>query len=825
MPGMIAPTAALWALALTPLLAPTQSAEQTGYRLPPAEIVEVLDAAPTPGVVFSPDARRFLLVERPAMPSIAEVAAPWVGLAGLRLVPAQFARRNLSYATALRLRTIDSPEEVPVQLPAGARIASWQWAPDGESIALQLVADGGHELWLADATDGRCRRLAQGLNSVLGSAFGFVGRGESLWLRLVPEDREAPAAMTVPQGPAVQETSGASTPLRTYQDLLTDAQSENLFEYLGTSQLALLDLGTGELEKVGAPALFTSVAPSPDGSHLLVRWLRRPFSYVLPYSSFPAAVAVWERSGREAWRVAEVPLGDQIPMEGVPLGPRNVQWQATAPATLVWAEAQDGGDPSVPAELRDRWYRRAAPFTEDAREFARLQHRARGVQWLASGERCLVSEYDRDRRWNRTWLYDLTGSPNEPQLIEDRSRNDRYGDPGAPVTVQDERGERVVYERAGQILRASPGHSPTGPRPRLDRVDLASGATTTLWQSAEGRYESFAELLSEDAQTLSLVFTSESNVEPTNYWLKTGAGAATALTQFADPTPQIRGIHQELLTYERADGVPLSGTLYLPAGYEPGTTLPLVIWAYPLEYNDVATAGQVTLSTDRVLRLRGATHLSLLLAGYAVLDNATMPIVGDPETMNETFVEQIVAAAQAAIDACVARGVADPDHVVVGGHSYGAFMTANLLAHCDLFRAGIARSGAYNRSLTPFGFQSERRTLWEAPATYVMLSPFFAAHRIDEPLLLIHGERDSNSGTYPMQSERLYAAIAGNGGTARLTLLPGEDHGYQARESVLHTVAEMLDWCERFVRPERTTAAGTGTVEAGLSGDSGSGAR
>jgi dipeptidyl aminopeptidase/acylaminoacyl peptidase len=276
-----------------------------------------------------------------------------------------------------------------------------------------------------------------------------------------------------------------------------------------------------------------------------------------------------------------------------------------------------------------------------------------------------------------------------------------------------------------------------------------------------------------------------------------------ALTRFADPTPQIRGIKQELLTYERADGVKLSGTLYLPADHVEGTKLPLFVWAYPLEYTDPATAGQNTNATTRALRIRGASHLALVLAGYAVLDNATMPVVGDPETMNDTFVEQIVASAQAAIDACVARGVADPDHVGVGGHSYGAFMTANLLAHCDLFRAGIARSGAYNRTLTPFGFQSERRTIWQARDTYVTLSPFFVADRIDEPLLMIHGEKDSNTGTFPIQSERLYQAVKGNGGAARLVMLPGEDHGYQARESVLHTVAEMLDWCERHVRSER----------------------
>ena len=170
--------------------------------------------------------------------------------------------------------------------------------------------------------------------------------------------------------------------------------------------------------------------------------------------------------------------------------------------------------------------------------------------------------------------------------------------------------------------------------------------------------------------------------------------------------------------------------------------------------------------------------------------------------MHDTFLEQIVAAAQAAIDKAASMGVADPERVGVGGHSYGAFMTANLLAHCDLFGTGVARSGAYNRTLTPFGFQAERRPLWEAPEIYFKVSPFMHADKIDEPLLLIHGMMDNNSGTYPMQSERLYAAIKGNGGSARLVMLPAESHGYRARESVLHVLAEMIDWFDRHLKDD-----------------------
>jgi dipeptidyl aminopeptidase/acylaminoacyl peptidase len=273
-----------------------------------------------------------------------------------------------------------------------------------------------------------------------------------------------------------------------------------------------------------------------------------------------------------------------------------------------------------------------------------------------------------------------------------------------------------------------------------------------------------------------------------------------ALTDFKDPTPQIRGIKKQIVKYQRKDGVPLSATLYLPENYVEGTRLPLLVWAYPLEFNDASTAGQVSANPSEFTRISGLSHLTLLTQGYAIMDDATMPVIGDPETMNDTFIEQIVDAAQAAIDKAVEMGVADGSRVGVGGHSYGAFMTANLLAHSNLFRAGIARSGAYNRTLTPFGFQSERRPLWEAKDVYANVSPFMYADKIKTPILFVHGENDNNPGTFPIQSQRMFQAVKGNGGTTRLVMLPYESHGYRARQSVLHTQFEMIQWLNRFVR-------------------------
>ncbi|MEE8142908.1 MAG: prolyl oligopeptidase family serine peptidase, partial [Planctomycetota bacterium] len=428
----------------------------------------------------------------------------------------------------------------------------------------------------------------------------------------------------------------------------------------------------------------------------------------------------------------------------------------------------------------------------------RLEHRYSGFQWLEESGQALVAEYDRDRRWVRTWLVDSSGEK-ERRLIWDRSVRDRYGDPGSPVRATNAGGFTVIPVHAGSILLSGLGASPQGDRPFLDRLNLQSLKSERLWQCALNSYETVSEVLARDASRI--LTRHETATDPPNYFVRTlPAGASRRLTDFQDPAPELQGIRKQLVTYKRDDGVQLSATLYLPPGYQQGKRLPLVVWAYPREFNDPRTAGQVSGSPHRFTRPSGTSHLFLLTEGYAIMDRAAMPVVGDPETVNDTFIEQIVASAKAAIDKAQEMGVADSKRVGVGGHSYGAFMTANLLAHSDLFRAGIARSGAYNRTLTPFGFQSERRTFWEAPMLYYRVSPFMHADKINEPVLLIHGQLDNNSGTFPIQSERLFHAIKGNGGTARLVMLPYESHGYRARESVHHVVAEMMDWFETHVK-------------------------
>jgi dipeptidyl aminopeptidase/acylaminoacyl peptidase len=508
--------------------------------------------------------------------------------------------------------------------------------------------------------------------------------------------------------------------------------------------------------------------------------------------------------------VARVPLGEGIPLGGVRTGPREVDWHAKDPSTLVWIEALDGGDPKRKVDHRDRILQHDLPWNEPPRELWKLVHRFSDVLWMPEGDAAFVATYDRDRNGVASELFSRSDPAAKPILFDQRNQRDRYGDPGSVLREHTTFGTLVARVDGRWIYRAGSGASRQGDRPFLDRQDLDTLRTERLWRCMPGAYEQVLALVTSGTERLPSFLTSfESPKEPQNIRLRDleVQGDVRQLTSFESPSPKLARISQRLLTYERADGVSLSARLYLPPDWsESQGRLPLCLWAYPLEFNDTNAAGQVSGSPFRFSAPRGASQLFFLLSGYAVLDGAAMPVIGDPETVNDTFIEQIVSSASAAIDAAVATGAVDRDRVGIGGHSYGAFMTAHLLAHSDLFRAGIARSGAYNRTLTPFGFQAERRTLWEAPEAYVRLSPLLAADKIDEPLLLIHGAADQNSGTFPLQSERLFHAIKGNGGIARHVELPLEGHGYQARESVLHALSEMIDWFDEYVKGKSETA-------------------
>lgn len=774
---------------------------QSGYELPPQEVVDIIDASPVPSVSFSPDRKWMLMVGRSAMPSIEDLSRRMLRLAGMRIDPAANSRFSTRYYTNLALRPVDGEDAVEVPLPAGTKISGVSWSHHSDHFAFTTVTSEGQQAWVAStAAPGKPQLLTDRLSTVTGG-MSWMPDGQSILCQLVPGERgKEPEPKLAPTGPNIQESAGNTSPTRTYQDLLSSAYDEALFEYYATSQLARISLD-GKTEEIGEPAIFSSVSASPDGNHLLVTRVQKPFSYLMTMRSFPQKIEVWNTSGQLEYLVADVPMAENIPIEGVRTGPRNVDWKSGEPAMLVWTEALDGGDPNVEADFRDQLVALSAPFDAEPRALLKTTYRAFGMSVMQDPQMVTVTDYDRDRRWVQMKLYDLSKPDKAPVVMMDRSIRDRYNDPGSIVMVPDETGHVRALQDGDWVFLTGSGASPKGNLPFIDRQNLETQETERLWRCEEGSYEYVVAIADVEGGKPTIFISSEDPVTPPNYFaVNLESGDRDALTKFPDPTPQIRGIKKQLVKYERSDGVPLSATLYLPADYKEGERLPLLVWAYPREFNDVRTAAQISGSPSRFTLMRGITHLTFLTQGYAIMDSATMPVIGDPETMNDTFIEQIVGAAQAAIDKAVDMGVADRNRVGVGGHSYGAFMTANLLAHCDLFSAGIARSGAYNRTLTPFGFQSERRPFWEAKDVYMQISPFMHANKINEPILLVHGEADNNSGTFPIQSKRMFQAIKGNGGTVRLVMLPNESHGYQARESVLHTQAEMIKWFDKHVK-------------------------
>ena len=785
----------------------TMVSAQTVYQKPPREILDVLDAPANPLAVVAPTRDRMLLARPVRYPSIAEMAAPMLRLAGARINPSTSGPHRGTKLASLTLKRLPEGSETKVAIPPGAGLGMPVWAPDGKHFAVLNTLNDRVELWVGDGETGVLRRLpGVRINAAYGDPLQWMPDSRMLLCQLVPAGRgPAPQPPASPVGPTVQENYGKVTPAWTLQDLLKNAHDERLFEHYSTSQLALVDGLTGSKRLLGTPGLYSSVDPAPDAKHFLIERTKRPFSYLLAADSFPKDVEVWDRSGKVVHRLASLPLADQVPIEGVATGPRGYSWRPTEPATIFWVEALDGGDPRIKAVHRDRLLLLRAPFTGQPTEMARTEQRFSGLSWGESGGLALLRDYDRNRRWGRVFRVDANNPGAAPQLIWSRSMQDRYNDPGTPVMRRLPNGRMVIHQHGESIFLSGQGASPNGDRPFLDRFNLTTMKSERLFRCDEQSYESFVALLAPDGSRF--LTSHETQQSPPNYHLRTaGSSDRVALTSFSDPTPQLRGISKQLVRYKRKDGDDLSFTLYLPPGYRQGTPLPTVVWAYPIEFSDAGVAGQVAGSTNRFTTISGYSHLFFLLRGYAVLDDATMPVIGDPETMNNTYIEQIVSSAQAAIDQAVGMGVTDRERVGVGGHSYGAFMTANLLAHSDIFRAGIARSGAYNRTLTPFGFQSERRTIWQAPQMYLRLSPFMYADKLKEPILLLHGEADNNAGTHPLQSDRMYQALKGNGGYVRYVTLPHESHGYAARESVEHALWEMIEWFDRHVREPRPTA-------------------
>ncbi len=784
------------------------------YQLPPKEIVDIADAEQTPSISISPDYTHVALLNRAGMLTIEDLARDELRIAGLRIDPETNGPSRSNYDIGISVMGIDGKNVRKVTgLPSNPKIGNFSWSDDGARAAFTNTTANSIDLWVFDLETMQARKIAEGLNMVFRGSFDWMPDNTSILFRVVDPSRGArPVVSKVPEGPVVQENTGKRGAAATFQDLLKNPTDEALFEYFSKSQVCLWD--GNSIKKIGAPAMITGLNISKDGNYVIVDRFTRPFSYTVPYSYFPSFTELWDLSGSKIRTIASTPLRENVQrgFDVVFPGPRSISWRADKPATLMWVEALDNGNPENEMEYHDQVYMLDAPFTGEPQKFIATKLRYGGITWGNDGF-ALLNESSRKERISRISSF----NPQDPmaslkQIMEIKS-DDSYGNPGRFMTDRSSGGGGRGYGGGGggvllfgdkgkSLFLSGQGSSPEGDRPFIDKYDIKTGKTTRLWQSEAPYYETVSTII--DPKDMLMITNRQSVTDPPNYFIRNlKKKSLTPITSFDNPYPQFEDVYREFVQYKRQDGIDMSFTLYLPSGYdrEKDGPLPTLLYAYPREYQSADAAGQVSGSPYTFTRVSAASMLVFVTQGYAILMDASFPIVGEGDAEpNDTFIEQLIINAEAAIDKAVEMGVTDRNRVAVSGHSYGAFMTANLLAHSRLFAAGVAESGAYNRTLTPFGFQNERRTYWEAPSLYYDMSPFMFADKVKDPILLIHGIADNNSGTFPIQSERFFAALKGHGAVVRLVELPAESHGYAARESVLHKQWEILEWLDKYVK-------------------------
>lgn len=782
--------------------------ENSPYQKPPKEIIELVDVERAPFVRIDSKGENMLLFYYNPYTTVAELSEKEMRLAGLRINPVTNISSRMTYVHTVKIQKTNSTVAKQVTgLPTNARLAHFTWAPDQKKMAFTHTTATGVELWIVDiasATATKCGSVV--LNANMGNPLRWFADGEALLVRVLPKARKPliDTENAVPSGPIISVSAGSKAQNRTYQDLLKDKNDEHNFEQLALSELHRVQLN-GKATRWAAAAMYEDVSFSPDGKYVLVSVVRKPFSYLVPYHRFPQDMVLYNRFGKVVTTVASVPLTEELPkgFMAVRTGKRNIDWRDDHPATLVWAEALDNGDPAKEVEFRDEVLQLRAPFTEAPLSLLKTKNRYSGISW-ATDTIAIARDYWWNTRNAKTYVFNPSQPSQEPRIIVDRNYQDRYSDPGSFVYHKNEYGKDVLALEDNNAYLIGDGYTKEGQFPFIDKLDLATQKTTRVYQSAyTDKVESINSAI--DVQKGMFLVRIESPDEYPNYYMRTikDKEELRQITHFANPFTSIQNVHKQVMKYKREDGLDLSGTLYLPVGYDTAKKekMPMILWAYPTEYKDKNSASQSTANPNEFTYPYYGSMVYWVTRGYVVLDNASFPIVGEGSTEpNDTFIPQLVANAKAAIDAVDALGYIDRNRVAVGGHSYGAFMTANLLSHSNLFAAGIARSGAYNRTLTPFGFQSEERTYWDAPDVYNEMSPFASANTMKTPLLLIHGEADNNSGTYTMQSERYFHALKGLGATARLVVLPKESHGYRAKESVLHLLWEQDQWLEQYVK-------------------------
>jgi len=781
--------------------------ENVTYQKPPAEIVELVDVQRAPSVFMDSKHSFMLLMYRNAYRSIADLSETELKLGGLRINPKTNISSTATYTNNLKYKKLRDKDAVQVKgLPQNPKLSGFAWSPDETKIAFTHTTETGVEAWVLDIALLEAKKLTDAtVNANMGSAITWFRDGKSLLIKMLPANRPALVNTTdaVPSGPTVTVSDGTKAQNRTYQDLLKNKNDEANFETLTSSELQMVTLN-GQKSVWAPAAMYSGVSFSPDGSYALVTTLQKPFSYIVTLDRFPTKSVICDTNGKALTTFNEKPLVEDMPkgFMSTEKGKRSINWRADKPATLVWAEALDGGDPAIEVPYRDEVFELAAPFTGSPRSMVKTINRYSGITWGNDNTAVLSDNWWNTRNVKR-YIFNPADAAQKPEVIFDYNYQDVYSDPRDFDTKRNQYGRYVLNLQGNNAYLTGDGFTAKGQFPFIDQFDLKTKKKTRLYQSKyTDKKETINSIL--DIKKGEVLVQLEASSQYPNYYINNiKKQKPLQVTFFENPFKKIEKVSKELIKYKRADGLELTGTLYLPAGYDKAKKekLPMIMWAYPAEFKDKSSASQSTTNPNDFTYPNYGSPVYWVTRGYAILDDASFPIVGEgKEEPNDTFIPQLVADAKAAIDAVDALGYIDRKRVAVGGHSYGAFMTANLLTHSDLFAAGIARSGAYNRTLTPFGFQSEERNYWDAPEIYNTMSPFMHADKMKTPLLLIHGEADNNSGTFPMQSERYFNALKGFGAPTRLVLLPKESHGYSAKESILHLLWEQDQWLEKYVK-------------------------
>lgn len=790
--------------------------ENLDYQKPPQEILELIDVPLAPSTIINSDGDMMVFLYRDQFKSIAELSEQELRLGGLRINPVTNINSRATYFNNVQVKPIDKDQPMQVQgLPQNPRLTNFNWSPDETKIAFTHTTDNGVELWLLNLETATAKKLTNAnLNANMGNTINWFKDNSSLLVKMLPSDRKEliDTQTSVPTGPTVSVSDGKEAQNRTYQDLLKDANDEYNFEQLARAELVKVNID-GSLAKWMQPKMYSSISFSPDGKYVMLTHIKKPFSYLVPYYRFPSETSVYDRNGKLVNKINEVPLIEDLPKGFMAEreGKRDFDWRNDKPSSLVYTTVLDGGDPENEVAYRDEIFQLEAPFKGDGKSILKTKNRASRIIW-GTDNIAIASDYWWNNRNTKTYVFNPSNADQKPEVIFDRNYQDVYSDPGNFVTTKNEFGQSVLKLDGNSAYLLGSGFSEDGQHPFVDEINLENGKTDRLYESQlEDQKESLVEAI--DIENGKILVRIESSVEYPNYFIRDiKDNKLNQITSFENPFKSLENVSKEVITYKREDGLELNATLYLPAGYDKQNPkkLPMFMWAYPREFKDKNSASQNTSNANDFTYPYYGSPIYWVNRGYVVLDDASFPIVGEGEEQpNDSFRKQLVANAKAAIDAVDEMGYIDRDRVAVGGHSYGAFMTANLLSHSNLFAAGIARSGAYNRTLTPFGFQSEERNYWEAPEIYNGMSPFMHADKMKTPLLMIHGEADNNSGTYPMQSERYFNALKGLGATARLVMLPKESHGYSAKESVLHVLWEQDQWLDKYVKNKDKTSVET----------------